>query len=90
MGSNRNSSTELFSRSSSGRRITGQPTFVRTALGPVAPILPLSALWAAIGDEGLPPVERHIASLMPRRMSQTLAGQAVAKPIIMPICISNQ
>ena len=32
----------------------------------------------------------YIASLMPRRMSHTLAGHAVAKPMIMPICMRNQ
>lgn len=31
-----------------------------------------------------------MTSLMPRRMSQMLAGHAVAKPMTMPICIKNQ
>ena len=32
----------------------------------------------------------HIASLMPRRMSQTFVGHAVANPIAIPTCIRNQ
>ena len=32
----------------------------------------------------------HMASLMPRRMSQIFAGHAMANPMIMPICIRNQ
>lgn len=32
----------------------------------------------------------HMASLMPRRMSQTLVGHAVAKPMTMPTCMSSQ
>jgi hypothetical protein len=30
-----------------------------------------------------------MASLMPRRISQVLTGQAVKKPMIIPICIKN-
>jgi hypothetical protein len=33
---------------------------------------------------------RHIASLMPCRISHTLTGYAVMKPRIIPICIRNQ
>jgi hypothetical protein len=32
----------------------------------------------------------HIASLMPRRISQLFIGQAVRNPMIMPICMRNQ
>ena len=32
----------------------------------------------------------YIASLMPRRISHTLAGHAVANPMIMPTCMRNQ
>lgn len=32
----------------------------------------------------------YMVSLMPRRMSHTLAGHAVANPRIMPSCIMNQ
>jgi hypothetical protein len=32
----------------------------------------------------------HIGTLIPRFTSQTLAGQEVAKPMIMPICMSSQ
>jgi hypothetical protein len=32
----------------------------------------------------------HIGTLMPRLINQTFAGQDVAKPIIIPICMRNQ
>ena len=35
-------------------------------------------------------IQGHIISLIPRRSSQTLAGQDVANPSIIPICIMNQ
>lgn len=49
----------------------------------------LSAGWSDVprsfvGSPG------HIASLMPRLMSQTFTGSAVAKPRHMPICMPNQ
>ena len=34
--------------------------------------------------------QAHMASLMPRRMSHTLAGHDVAKPMTMPICMKSQ
>jgi hypothetical protein len=33
---------------------------------------------------------RHIGTLMPRLINHTFAGQDVAKPIIIPICMRNQ
>lgn len=52
-------------------------------------------LGAAGDDYGSPPtarcpVARHMASLMPARISQALTGQAVKNPAIIPACIKNQ
>jgi len=45
----------------------------------------------AIASSGRPGTRGpHMASLVPRRISQTFAGHDVAKPMHMPICMRNQ
>jgi hypothetical protein len=47
-----------------------------------------SIVWGRPSRD-LVPRTVHIASLMPRRINHTLAGQDVAKPSSMPICINS-
>lgn len=55
-----------------------------------SPPLPVSAIGEGCGEVPAHRSVGYMASLIPRRISQALTGQAVKNPMTMPICIKNQ
>ncbi len=81
----------IFARLAAGEAITSIEQrivvrrWIRCGLAGLGRVLAAAAArWV------FPPRAVYIASLMPRRMSQVLTGQAVKNPAIMPSCMRNQ